>query len=70
MLVFKFTCDENHRLNTKLIIDRFNKAIGEKIKDVDIREGDNKVVLYIGKKSKDGITIPVEITDEDMEIIK
>lgn len=65
MLVFKFTCDEAHHLNTKIISDKFAEAIGP-CKDIKMKEEPDVVKLYLGQKNSNNISISIEITDEDL----
>lgn len=65
MLVFKFTCDEAHHLNTKIIAEKFSEALGSS-KDITIKEEPDVVKLYLGQKNSNNISISIEITDEDL----
>lgn len=66
MLVFKFTCDEAHHLNSKLIAEKFSEAIGGFSKDIRIKEDKDVVKLYLGKEVPKNISITIEVTDEDL----
>lgn len=65
MLVFKFTCDDAHHLNSKLIAEKFSEALGSS-KDIRIKEDKDVVKLYLGKESPKNISITIEITDDDL----
>lgn len=65
MLVLKFTCDEAHHLNTKIISEKFSEALGSS-KDIAIKEEPDVVKLYLGQKGPKNISISIEVTDEDL----
>lgn len=70
MLILKFTCDDAHILNTDLILEQFTKALGvTNPKDIAIKKSDNSVKLYLGSKTSKNISLPIEMTDEDLNII-
>ena len=65
MLVLKFTCDDQHHLNSKLVAEKFVEAVG-KSKDIVIKDGSDVVKLYLGQKQANNISLNIEITDEDV----
>lgn len=66
MLVLKFTCDDQHHLNSKLVAEKFVEAVG-KSKDIVIKDGPDVVKLYLGQKQANNISLNIEITDEDVD---
>ena len=65
MLILKFTCDDQHHLNSKLVAEKFVEAVG-KSKDIVIKDGSDVVKLYLGQKQANNISLNIEITDEDV----
>lgn len=65
MLVLKFTCDKNYKLNSKIISEKFADIIGNS-DDIKIKEGNNSVKLYLGKESSKNVSLPIELTDDDL----
>lgn len=65
MLVLKFTCDDQHHLNSKLVAEKFVEAVGAS-KDIVIKDGSDVVKLYLGQKQANNISLNIEITDEDV----
>ena len=65
MLVLKFTCDDAHHLNTKIISEKFAEALGTS-KDIALKEEPDVVKLYIGQKGAKNISLRIEVTDEDI----
>lgn len=66
MLVLKFTCDDEHHLNSKLVADKFIEAIGQS-KEIAIKDGPDTVKLYLGQKQANNVSITIEVTDEDIK---
>ena len=67
MLVLKFTCDQAHHLNTKIISEKFSEALGIS-KDIVLKAEPDKdtVKIYLGQKGAKNISLSIEITDEDI----
>ncbi len=66
MLVLKFTCDEKHHLNSKLIAEKFVEAMGRS-NDIVIKDGPDVVKLYLGKKQANNVHLNIEISNDDID---
>lgn len=66
MLILKFTCDNKHHLNSKLVAEKFAEAMGD-ANDITIKDGTDVVKLYLGRKQAKNVTLTVEITDDDVD---
>ena len=66
MLILKFTCDDRHHLNSKLVAEKFVEAMGDS-NDITIKDGQDVVKLYLGRKQAKNVTLTVEITDDDVD---
>lgn len=66
MLILKFTCDDKHHLNSKLVAEKFVEAMGDST-DITIKDGTDVVKLYLGRKQAKNVTLNIEITDDDVD---